>query len=488
MQKSIPKSEIMLAEKIEEIAKRRGFFWPAFEIYQGCSGFYEYGPTGTLLKRHIEDAITKSFIIEEGFICVECPTLTPIDPWVASGHVENFTDTMVECTNCGEVYRADHLVDKNTDNLSVKEIENIIKEQIKCPKCKGELGRVYDYNLMFKTYIGPGKNKVEGALRPETAQTTYIAFNRLFEIVRKKIPFGVIQIGKSYRNEISPRKGLIRLREFSQAEAQYFINPDDKCKKDLGNETIRIHPKNSKNVIKIKANELIRYTNSYIAYFIVKSFKLFKTLGINKERLICRQQNDVERAFYSMDTWDIEFVSDIYGRIELVGIANRGDYDLKRHTELSGVDLRIDVDGKKIIPHVIEVAYGIDRPLWCILESCIKEKKNRILFEFPPQIAPYNVAVLPLVRRDGLPERARKIVNVLKKEGFYVLYDETGSIGRMYYRQDEIGTPFCITVDYETLKNEDVTIRDRDTQKQIRVRIKNLPQKLHSLINRDETI
>ncbi|MEM5797803.1 MAG: glycine--tRNA ligase [Candidatus Aenigmatarchaeota archaeon] len=472
-----------------EIAKRRGFFWPAFEIYQGCSGFYEYGPVGALLKMRIEDFLRKVFVIDEGCLLFEGPILTTQDPWVASRHMEFFTDFTIECQTCGEAYRADHLLEEErgikTDGMSLGQIQKEIENaKISCPKCGGKLGSVYDYNLMFKTEIGPGKRKISGALRPETAQVTYMSFKRLYEIGRKNLPFGVLQIGKSFRNEISPRKAVVRLREFSQAEAQFFLAPDMKAKhpkfSDVENEKISCLKKDWKKEKMIRVSELKQYTSEWIAYWVGRCVQIFEKMGIDRNRLCARQHKDTERAFYSLDTWDIEFLSDIFGRIELVGISDRTDYDLSRHAQLSGADLTIDYNGKKIIPHVIEVAFGIDRPLFSLMESCLKADKKRIYFSFPPLISPYQMAVFPLVSKDGLPEKAKEVYNMLKSKGWFVVYDE-GFIGRLYYRQDEIGTPFCITIDHQTLEDDTVTIRNRNDQSQKRVEIKKLDDVLRSL-------
>lgn len=473
-----------------DIAKRRGFFWPSFEIYRGCSGFYTYGPLGALMKLRIENLIREYYMINEGCILIEAPVLTTEEPWVASGHIESFTDMTIECQKCGEAYRADHMVEENTgkdtEGLSLGEIQKIIKDKgIKCPKCGGSLGGTYQYNLMFKTYIGAGKNKVAGYLRGETAQTTYMPFKRLFELGRRKLPLGVIQLGKSFRNEISPRKGLVRLREFSQAEAQFFIHPKQKDKHPRFGEVRNLRipvltkhdQKRRQNPKTMKIGDLVskKFTNEFIAYFLARSVQLYVQMGIDPKKLRLRQHRDDERSFYSKDTWDVEFMSDNYGRIELVGVADRTDYDLRRHSELSGEDLGVSWEEDKFIPHVIEVAYGIDRPLFCVMESCLREDGDRVYFAFPPKVSPYQVAVFPLVRKDGLPGLAKGVFEKLRKNGFLVLYDETGSIGRLYYRQDEAGTPYCITVDYESRKNKDATVRNRDNQKQIRVKVKDLP-------------
>ncbi len=483
-----------------DIARRRGFFWPSFEIYRGCSGFYTYGPLGSLMKLRIESLIRDHYMINEGCVLIEAPVLTTEDPWVASGHIESFTDMTTECEKCGEAYRADHLVEENTgketEGMSMGDMEKVIKKEgIRCPKCGGTLGRMYDYNIMFKTYIGAGKNKVTGYLRGETAQTTFMPFKRLFDIGRRKLPLGVIQFGRSFRNEISPRQGLVRLREFSQAEAQFFLHPKQKDR----------HPKfsgvkNTKVIVltkkaqekggkpgAMKIADVVKkgFTSEFIAYFLGKSVQLYVQMGIDPKNLRLRQHRDDELAFYSRDTWDVEFLSDNYGSVELVGVADRTDYDLKRHAELSGQDMSISWEGEKFVPHVIEVAYGIDRPLYCVLESCLREDKDRVYFSFPPRVSPYQVAVFPLVRKDGLPGIARGVFESLREQGLLVLYDETGSIGRMYYRQDEAGTPYCVTIDYESKKGKDVTVRNRDDQKQVRVKMDRLPGILKGLLSGD---
>jgi glycyl-tRNA synthetase len=283
---------------------------------------------------------------------------------------------------------------------------------------------------------------------------------------------------------------LVRLREFTQAEVQFFVNPKKKewdlskvkdaealvlTKNDQLNDT---KPK------KMKISELVekKLTNSMIAYFLGASLELYKKMGIDLKKLRLRQHRDDERSFYSADTWDVEFLSDKYGRIELVGVADRTDYDLKRHQELSKQSMEITEDGEKFIPHVIEVAYGIDRPLLCILESCLKQDGDRTYFAFPAGMAPYQLAVFPLVNKDGLPEKAREIYDGLRKK-FLCLYDASGSIGKLYYRQDEAGTAYCITIDYDTLSDNSVTLRDRDTKKQIRVKTTALAETIRKLVN-----
>jgi len=491
-------------EKILDIAKRRGIFYPSCEIYGGISGFYDYGPIGTRIKKNVEDIIRKAYLIEEygNFTCseIECPTLGLDDVWNASGHVKSFSDFTVECSACKEPFRADHLVEENLkiscDGMSAEQLTGLIKNNnLKCKKCGGELNDVYNYNLMFRTEIAPGKNKRIGYMRPETAQSTYIAFKRLWEISRKKLPFGILQLGKSYRNEISPRQYIIRLREFTQAEMEFFIDPDDKYEylnlKD--DAAIKIMDRDDK-ISKISIREahsqgIIK--NKAIAYFLQKSVNLFVRMGIDGKRLQLRQHKDTERAFYSKDTWDVEFMSAL-GRIEIVGVADRGNYDLTQHQNCSRESMEIFWNNRRFVPNVIEVAYGIDRPVYCVVESCyaeeisgkgeggesdeskeIDESKERAYFKFPPEISPY-VCVFPLMAKDGLPEKAGEVVDVLRKANLYVFYDKSGSIGRRYARADEIGVSYAITIDYDTLKDNTVTIRFRDTKEQRRVRIEEL--------------
>lgn len=486
----------MVKEKVMDVSLRRGFVWPSFEIYGGAKGFYDYGPMGALLKRNIEELIRREYVVDQGCLEVSCPTVTPEDPWVASGHIRSFSDVIVECQKCGEPYRADHLVAKHTkvdtEGMKIADIGKHIKEnKIVCPKCHGNLGEPYDYNLMFETYIGPGQSRVRAYLRPETAQTTYMPFKRLYATGREKMPLGVLQIGRSFRNEISPRQGMLRLREFTQAEIQFFVDPENKTSdriEEVKGLKVKIWSKemeakgNDAEVMTIDEamkNGIIKIP--MIAYCLGRAWRVFEEMGIDAKRLQMRQHKDDERAFYSSDTWDIEFLSEDYGRVEMVGISDRTDYDLNAHMALSKQDMSVNKDGRKFVPHVIEVAYGIDRPFYCTLESCYAEdtgEKERAYFKFPKGIAPYRAAVFPLVSKDGIEEKAREVFNIVKDASVYVQWDASGSIGRRYARADEVGIPSCITIDYDTLKDETVTIRDRDSMKQERVKISELAKRL----------
>ncbi|AAB98213.1 glycyl-tRNA synthetase (glyS) [Methanocaldococcus jannaschii DSM 2661] len=561
-------------EKIMDLAKRRGYLWSSFEIYGGIAGFVDYGPLGCLLKNNIISKFREQYIIKEGFYEIESPTVTPYEVLKASGHVDNFTDPIVECKNCLESFRADHLieefVDVDTEGKTLKELDELIrKHNIRCPKCGGELGEVKKFNLMFVTSIGPG-GKRTGYMRPETAQGIFIQFRRLAQFFRNKLPFGVVQIGKSYRNEISPRQGVIRLREFTQAEIEYFVHPERKEheKFDLvKDEVVPLLPaerqmdenlSDDEKVIKISIGEAVEkgiIRHQTIAYFIALTKRFLEAIGIDKDKIRFRQHLPNEMAHYAIDCWDAEIYTERFGWIECVGIADRTDYDLRSHSAHSGVELSvfveldeereietyeinlnykvvgkifkkdtkaieayinnlsekekeefvkniendgkviINIDGKefeilkdyveikkvkkvikgeKVIPHVIEPSYGIDRITYCLLEHSYREEEDRVYLDLKPSIAPIKAYVLPLVNKDDMPKIAKEIEQMLRENGIIAEYDDSGAIGRRYMRADEIGVPFCITVDGQTLEDRTVTVRERNTREQVRVKIDEL--------------
>ena len=465
--------------EVVELARRRGFLWPAFEIYGGAAGFYDYGPLGALLKRHIETEWRRFYGIGEGFYEIEATTIAPKDVFEASGHLKSFADLAVVCKSCKSFFRVD-------DELNINK---------KCPGCGGELVEAGKLNLMFQTRIGVSKGesaerdqkKSEGYLRPETAQGIFINFQRLIRFNRDKLPLGVIQVGKAYRNEISPRKSLIRLREFTMAEAEVFVDPREKNRhpkfetvKDI---VMKLVPGEGAEVEK-SLEEAVRsglIANEYLGYHVVKVGEFLERIGIPKDRLQFRQHRKDEMAHYARDCWDAEFLSDRYGWMELVGVADRGDYDLSVHAAFSNVDMSVHTEVKgeaaaeKVVPHVIEPSFGIDRIFYALLESSLYNeqvgKEKRKVLRFKSEIAPIKAAVFPLLNRDVLKEKAKAVVQILRAESIFAEYDGSGSIGRRYRRQDEIGTPYCITIDYETLEDGAVTIRERDTMKQVRVPI-----------------
>jgi glycyl-tRNA synthetase len=462
-----------------ELARRRGFLWQAFEIYGGAAGFYDYGPLGALLKRRVEDK-WRDFYRREGFYEIETTTIAPREIFEASGHLESFTDPTVVCKHCKSFFRVG---------------ENV-KVGVKCPECGGELEAAGEFNLMFQTRIGVSKGerdegagkKSEGYLRPETAQGIFTNFQRLLRFNRDKLPFGIMQIGKAYRNEISPRQSLIRLREFTLAEVEVFVDPDEKKKhprfEEVKDRTLMMVPstgeEGEKSVGEVVSSGII--ANEYLGYHIARVGEFLESIGIPRAKLRFRQHHRDEMAHYATDCWDAEFLSDRYGWMEIVGVADRGDYDLSSHSSLSSVDMSVHAESAKIIPHVIEPSYGIDRIIYALLESSFYEEQvgteNRRVLRLKSEIAPIQAAVFPLLNRDELKLKAREVFQMLRDASFIVEYDDSGSIGRRYRRQDEIGTPYCITIDYETLDTDTVTIRERDTMKQVRVPIAGLKEVL----------
>ena len=490
-----------VAEKVLEVARRRGFLWQSCEIYGGVSGFYDFGPLGTLLKRNVENA-WRRFYIKEGFYEIETSCIAPRAVFEASRHLECFADELVRCERCGAFFKRENLE--------------------RCPECNGTLRFEGTFNLMFQTHIGVMREadatraagtaeaaskseRGEAYLRPETAQGIFVDFVRLLKFNRDKLPFGIFQIGKAFRNEISPRQSLIRLREFTLAEAEVFVLPEEKNKHPRFHEVVdrmlKLVPSSEEGASKasvvseasevsgvseaseasaeegeelsVSVGDAVRngiISSEYLAYHIARVQEFLESVGIPKHRLRFRQHHKEEMAHYAVDCWDAEFWSEKYGWMEIVGIADRGDFDLTAHSTASNVSMAVRNDrGEKVIPHVIEPSYGIDRIIYAILESAFheevvspaKEEKRRVL-RFKKEIAPVRAAVFPLLNREELKRKAEEVFNMLReemqKQGAIVVYDDSGSIGRRYRRQDEIGTPFCITIDYETLENDTVTV------------------------------
>lgn len=509
-----------MKEEIMEIALKRGFLIPSNEIYGHVSGFYEYGSIGTPMKRKIERAWRELFLFRDGNYEIETAYVLPEIVLKASGHLANFGDPLVECKGCKKKFRADTLVADHLQKEVVKggELAKRLKEHltrlagmkpeemsakikefgIKCPDCDGQLAEVGWFNLMFRTNIGPIDGNA-GYLRPETAQGIFTAFPRVFRAHGGKLPLGIGQVGRSFRNEISPRQGLIRLREFTQMELEYFFNPEKPVHpkfSEVANEKImlltretQLAGKEEEQEISIKdavAKGII--PNEIMAYFIARESEFYKTMGVPFEKFRFRHMLKEETPHYSGGNFDLE-VSTSYGWVETIGTAYRTDYDLKSHQEMSKQDLTvfIEEEKKRILPHVVEPSMGVDRLFWCILEHCIREGggaegRDWTWFDFPPAVAPFDCAVLPLMKKDGMKGKAEEITGKLREEGFSCYYDESGSIGRRYARQDEIGTPYCMTIDYDTLKDGTVTIRFRNDGKQARLSVADLPSKLHDYV------
>ncbi|MFB6095520.1 MAG: glycine--tRNA ligase [Halodesulfurarchaeum sp.] len=565
-----------------ELAKRRGFFFPTGGAYGGVSGFYTYGPHGAALKANVEDAWRERFAVAEGHPEIDAPTILPEAVFEASGHLETFDDMLVTCAECGESHRADHLVEGHTaiedaEAMAIPEIEELIREHdLQCPTCGATLAGepVEDFNLMFETGIGPGSGQ-RGFMRPETAQGIFVEFPRLKEYAREQLPFGVTQIGRAYRNEISPRNAIVRVREFTQAELELFYDPetDEPDLSGVADTTLRLYPvpeqraddAGYREVTVAEALEEGIVESSWIAYYLGIAQPWFERVGVDMERFRFRQHLPGERAHYAMDCWDAE--AEVSGPdedpewIELAGIATRADYDLRKHGEYSDEDFtlfkrfeeprtveRASVDpdmsalgpeygeraadieaaledlaardqaafdgdtvtvtvedeeyeipvewtgfaveeitetGRQITPHVVEPSFGVGRAVFAALVHGYDEDEvdgePRTVLRLPPTVAPTFVGVFPLMDKDGMGERARDLADELRTAGFEVAYDDSGAIGRRYRRQDEIGTPFCVTVDYDTLEDDTVTLRDRDSTEQVRVHTDDLAATLADL-------
>ncbi|MHA1372033.1 MAG: glycine--tRNA ligase [Promethearchaeota archaeon] len=504
---------------IMELLIRRGFIAPTAEIYNGLAGFYDYCPIGLQLKRNIENSWRKFFIHSSWnplIYEIDGSALLPQDVLVASGHVASFSDPMVSCVKCNQEFRADQLAEsvlnKNLEGLTTEQLQAVIVEnEIKCPNCQGLLEPVEEFNLMLKTEIGAGKNIKKAYLRPETAQSIFIDYKRVYQSMRAKLPFGIAQIGRSYRNEISPRQGLIRLRGFNQMEIEFFFDPEDPTHplyETVKNDKIRLITREAQEkeppheVIEITISEAMNkniFPNEIQAFFVSKVFQYYLSLGIPHEKLRFRHMLEIETPFYSKANFGLEIGLDI-GWKEVVGIAYRTDHDLTTHAKHSGVKLEaeIQVPGKplrKVVPHVVEPSFGMERTMYCILEHSYRPKipkgtkKEKISdrewdwFQLPPHIAPFSAMVFPLMKKPvEIVDKSIYLFKLLKTDGINTFLDIAGNIGRRYARADEIGTPYCFTIDHQTLEDDTVTIRDRDTMKQIRVSITDCTRIIKDLI------
>jgi len=427
-------------EKIVSLCKRRGFIFPSSEIYGGLNGAWDYGPLGVELKRNIKEAWWRAMVTQRDDVFgLDASILMNPAVWVASGHVEEFTDPLVDCKACKHRFKADNL------------------EGDRCPDCGGEFTDARRFNLMFKTFVGPVEEEASVVyLRPETAQGIFVNFDNVQGTARAKLPFGIAQIGKAFRNEINPRNFTFRSREFEQMELEFFVTPGEDQK--------------------------------WYEYWRDERYRWYLDLGIRAENLRLREHAANELAHYAKCCVDVEY-SFPFGWSELEGVADRADYDLTCHAKHSKKRLDYFDEAKKerYVPYVIEPSAGVDRSTLAFLVDAYAEEKQgeeeelRTVLRFDPRIAPVKVGVFPLLRKEGQPERALQIRDRLKQH-FAVVYDQAGAIGRRYRRQDEIGTPFCVTVDHQTADDGTVTLRERDSMEQTRVPVDELVPLLRGTI------
>lgn len=485
-------------DKIIELASRKSLFYPAAEIYPGSpSGFWDFGPIGQAIRRKIVEMWRHELVQKENMLEIHGSQILPESVFLGSGHLKSFADPIVQCTKCKKFERADKIISEKTGKnipelLAIEKLDELILEnRIRCPKCGGEFGKVGKFNMMVETLVGK-EGEFRTFLRPEACQSIFLNFSRMVKTMRLKLPQGIAQVGGAFRNEISPRQSITRAIEFSQMEAEIFFD-EKKINEienfdEIRNYKIRILRLGKEEIEEFSALELIEkkiVPGKLIAYFMAKTQQLWNKFGIPFDKMRFREVDKDERAFYSLATFDFEAETSI-GWLELIANNYRTDYDLKRHMEYSRTNLEyIYEDGKRIVPHIWEISAGVDRTLFAIIDACMKQGKEGLYLSLSPKIAPYNCAIFPLINKGEISDVARKIDSDLRKEWFDVFYDGSGSIGRRYARMDEIGVPFCITVDGESLKQKDVTIRNRDNQKQIRVKISELKEILKKLINEE---
>ena len=492
----------MQTEELLSLFKRRGVVWPSAEIYGGAAGLYDYGPVGLGVKHRLEEAWASWFVgLSPNYYLIEPADIVPEAVVRSSGHLEHFADADVACAKCGHHARADTLLEEkgvtDVEGLSPEALGRLLQEKnLPCPRC-GEraLSVPRPFNLMFALDFGAA-GKEKAYLRPETAQGAYLSFARMWDVGRKQLPLGIAIIGKAYRNEIAPRNVLFRMRAFTQAELQIFFDPEDftppfdrvadeklPCLRAADRAAGAVEPR------VVTASELVQKGDipPFYAYHLAHSLRFFRdVLGYPADRIRLLEKNEKERAFYNRIHFDIEVKLDSLGGYKELGAVHyRGDYDLSRHGEGSGTDLSVNPSGKKkFLPHVLELTFGVDRNVWGLADLHLKtetpsssagagaeaeeEKGPRTLWALPPYLAPTQVAVLPLIRKMH-SEKAEEIAESLREQGISVAVPLTASVGKRYAREDEVGTPFAVTVDAQTLQDGTVTLRERDSRAQSRL-------------------
>ena len=486
---------------IEELAtfcKAKGFVYQSSELYGGMSGFFDFGPYGVELLNNIKASWWKHFVHDQEFMTgMEGSIISHPRVWKASGHLENFNDLALECSKCGSRIRADHLIQEslrlNVEGMPAAKINKIIEEhKLKCLHCKGAFKELKAVSLLFSTKVGSKEDSSAIAyLRGETAQGMFTDFKLIVDTTRQKLPFGIAQIGRCFRNEIAPRDFVFRSREFHIAEFEFFIHPeelkcsllDDAHKKiivQLLDAETQAQDKDTLKKTTIGNMVKEKRLDEWHAYWLAEQLQWMYDIGLSADRLKVREHMKTELSHYSSATFDIDYLYP-FGSKEIAGNANRGQYDLGQHAKESKEKFSVFDEASKqhVVPRVIEPTFGIERVFLALLVEGYHDDKQRgnIVLKIKPGLAPMKIGVFPLVNK--LDEKAREVFNTLRKE-FVSTYDRSGSIGRRYARADELGIPFCVTIDFDTLKDQTVTVRDRDTTKQVRISIKDIQNKLHA--------
>ncbi len=480
----------MSFDEVVRLAQQRGFFFKSAESYPNApAGFLDYGPLGVALRGRLLNLWRRMIVKKDGMIEIDGTQILPRAVFEASGHLESFTDPFVRCSKCGSVFRPDKLLEEKTGNEVPEKLTDadyddmMAKAGVKCLKCGSSLKGTSRFNMMFKVGIGPAQE--EAYLRPETCQSIFVDFPLLYKTQRAKLPIGMAQVGRSFRNEIAPRQALIRLRELNQAEVEVFFNPkktDDPRFEWAQAEELQFRAADGVDSKLTLRDACARglVPNKLVAHYLALIAGFYVAAGVPKETLRFRILSAEDRAFYSLAAFDLEVKLSI-GWVELVACNYRGDYDLGRHAKVSGSEFMVDDGGEKVLPHVFELSMGIDRSLYTVIELSMRGEGDRRTMALPSYLSPVQACVFPLVNKDGLQEVARSIFAELH-EDLDAFYDESGSIGRRYARADEVGVPACVTVDYDTLKDNTVTIRYRDTRAQERVKASELAAKIGALV------
>ena len=471
-------------EQIMQLSLERGFYFPSCEIYADAhAGFWEYGPSGVSLKNKFIELWRRELVRRDRMWEIDGSQIMSKSVFLASGHLASFADPVVTCQKCKSIFRADKLIAEISsvvipESADLAEFDGTISEKgIRCPRCKGTFDTAKKFNMMFMVGIGP---QAEPAyLRPETCQSIFVDFPRLYKTMRGRLPIGVAQIGKSFRNEISPRQSLLRLREFYQAEIEVFCNPNnlDNVEKfyEVENTVLRIMVDDTIRPMTCReAYEAKVVPNKLVAYYLGLLAEFYDKTGIDMARSRFRRLGDKEKAFYASVAFDFD-VETTTGWLELVACNYRSDYDLTSHEKVSKEKFEVLDENVKVLPHVFELSMGIDRSLYTILEHSLREDKEneRTVLSLKPYLAPVHVGVLSLVKKDGLAEKTEEIFSKIRTR-YDAFLDHSGAIGRRYRRLDEVGAPFAVTVDHQTLEDETVTVRMRDSMGQERIKVADL--------------
>lgn len=492
----------MNLEEIISFCKRTGIIYPNSEIYGGFAGFWDYGPVGAEIKKNITDLWWKEFVQDrEDVIGMDGAIITHPKVWKASGHVDSFSDPLLDCKECGERFRGDHLVEDElgiaADGIPPERLEELIQDNdIGCPECGGELTEIRTFNLMFETNVGPIQSEENKTyLRPETAQLIFTNFKLAKKCSRQKLPFGIAQIGRAFRNEVSPRNFVFRNREFEMMEIEYFVHPEkaNECpylsqeirdsKVEILTQEMQEQGEKHRTATIQEALDKGWIQTQWHAYWLYQHYNWFVKLGIDPKKIRLREHLENELAHYANSCYDIEYDFP-FGWKEVYGNADRGTFDLEQHLKHSEENLKVyDQDQEEnVIPRVAsEPSQGVDRSLLAFVIDAYTQEEGRFVLKLHPKLAPVQCRVFPLMTKDGLDEKAEQVYEKLKG-AIHLEYEERGSIGKRYARADEVGVPYCVTIDHDTLEDGTVTIRDRDMTQQIRVPIEKLANKLERLI------